>query len=214
MTRSREMQKQLEELEKKLSDLQVKTQVNFARQEIEMQILKNQIQEKEKAQDSDKPTPITSSRQPLTEIYPPEPANVIPRTNLNISPVITSLDSGSEDIEVTAGPDSTHDISVSSPTNRMDFVRRLRFSPGTKRIPTPVNRARAFPRLPVSSKLSIRPSRPPPPASPRPLHSLKCPSCKKTVKKPMRLQQCPKVCMKFMFNLLDNIGIFPGSRHL
>ena len=52
---------------------------------------------------------------------------------------------------------------------------------------------KAFPRLPVSSKSRAARTRPPTKASPRPC--VKCPMCKKTVKKPMRMQQCPQVCI-------------------
>ena len=234
---SREMGKQLSELQKKLSDLEINTRVNFAKQEIEISMLKNQIsQGKEK--DQDKQLSSSRSRQPLREIFHPGPRVLLQSTNTNsrqvsreISPLpgLTSPRPwGSEVVELETSPTLTPllnqgstlipALSPSSPTIAPIFpVMQGACRIATPSLTRPVNKSsntissspRAFPRLAVSSK--SRAARPrPPPTSPR--HSVKCPMCQKTVKKPMRLHQCPQVCIiTFLANILHYNVDFLGN---
>lgn len=200
MASLKEMQKQLSALQKKVIDLQM----NFARQEIEMQILKNQIKEKGKDQDGENQP--TSSRQPLREISASPPRDVPQSTNsFPLAPYssplpsptpVLEVESGDPSHNLNSGSTSSEAIMLSSPTFIHSLASRRRLSLGISRPRPPTSSFGAFPRLPISPRLGnsrLRHSRAPPQTPPR--LSVKCPMCKKTVKKPMRLQQCPQVCI-------------------
>ena len=203
-----EMEIKLTELQKKLSDLEISSQMNFAIQELEMQNLKNQIN-KEKDREDDKEASSSRSRQPLREISVPQSTN-------SLSPLAGSTRRRPsrwgprvEEVEISPTPVlnlppliSTFNLqpllSPSSPTIIIPPNRGRPSIPVNKPAPNhvPSPSPRAFPRLAVSSKSRGARGRPRQ-ASPR--HTVKCPMCQKVVKKPMRLQQCPQVCFHLRF---------------
>ena len=115
-----------------------------------------------------------------------------------------NLSSSLRDIAESSTPQVSKEISAlpgpASPSRLGPQVVDLDISPNPVQaikdfrfLKPPSPSPRAFPRLPVSSKSRAARTCPPTQASPRPC--VKCPMCKKTVKKPMRLQQCPQVCI-------------------
>ena len=179
MSSSKEMEVMLSELQKKLSDLEISSQMNFAIQELEMQNLKNQIN-KEKDREDDKEASSSRSRQPLREISVPQSTN-------SLSPLAGSTRRRPsrwgprvEEVEISPTPvlsqesSSSRALSPSSPTIIIPLNRARPSIPVNKNesnlVPSPS--PRAFPRLAVSSKSRGARGRPCQ-ASPR--HTVKCP---------------------------------------